>query len=372
MKYKILVTGGAGFIGSHLVDKLIELGHDVVILDNLDKQVHPSGKSPSWLNKKAKFIKGDILDKKYLKKALDGVEVIFHKAAAVGVGQSMYQLNYYIRNNCLGTSNLLEYLVNEENDVKKLIVAASMSEYGEGLYLCEKCGNIEPALRSEKQMSSQIWELVCPTCGQKLKPMPTPETKTLHCNSIYAQTKKDQEEMCLMIGKTYGINVTALRYFNVYGPRQSLSNPYTGVAAIFMSRVKNNNPPIIFEDGLQTRDFIYVKDIVKANILAMKSAKSNLETFNIGSGKPLPIVEMANTIIKSYNSKIAPTIKNKFRKGDVRHCYADLSKSKKKLDFSIDYSFEKGMAELISWAHNATANDKLDNALEELQRKGLA
>lgn len=368
---KVLVTGGAGFIGSFIVDELVQKGHDVVILDNLDKQVHPTGKAPAWLNKKAQFIKGDVRNKDDVRKAMEGVEVLFHEAAAVGVGQSMYELNYYVDTNTGGTANILEFLANEEHSVKKMMVAASMSEYGEGLYKCEKCGFVEPSLRGEKQMANGKFEQYCPSCGAELRPVPTPETKRLDCNSVYALTKKDQEELVLMMGKAYGIKAVALRYFNVFGPRQSLSNPYTGVAAIFMSRIKNGNRPVIYEDGLQSRDFISVRDIAKANVVAMEKSAADYEVFNVGTGKPLSIRQVAETIAKLYGSDIKPEITNKFRKGDVRHCFADISKIKSRLGFKPSVSFEEGMKEIIEWSQGVKAEDKFEQAAQELKKKGL-
>ena len=368
---KVLVTGGAGFIGSFIVDELVQKGHDVVILDNLDKQVHPTGKAPAWLNKKAEFIKGDVRNKDDVRKAMEGVEVLFHEAAAVGVGQSMYELNYYVDVNTGGTANILEFLANEEHSVKKMMVAASMSEYGEGLYECEKCGLAEPSLRGEKQMAKGKFEQFCPSCGAELKPVSTPETKRLDCNSVYALTKKDQEELVLMMGKAYGIKAVALRYFNVFGPRQSLSNPYTGVAAIFMSRIKNGNRPVIYEDGLQSRDFVSVHDIAKANILAMEKNAADYEIFNVGTGKPLSIRQVAENIAGLYGSDIKPEITNKFRKGDVRHCSAGISKIKSKLGFKPSVSFEEGMKEIIEWSQNVKAVDNFEQAAQELKKKGL-
>ncbi len=369
MKYKILVTGGAGFIGSHIVDLLIAEGHDVRILDNLDEQVH-FGEKPVWLNKQAEFLKGDVKNKEDLRKALQDVEIVFHEAATVGVGQSMYELNYYVENNNLGTSNLLELLVNEKHSVKKLLVAASMSSYGEGLYKDVNGNLVEPLLRSEEQLKKKKWELIDEK-GEELTPVPTPETKTRHVNSIYALTKMDQEEMVLMIGKTYGIPSVALRYFNVFGARQSLSNPYTGVAAIFMSRIKNNKSPIVFEDGNQTRDFISVHDIAKANLLAMNSNKANYESFNVGTGNPIKIKEVAEIIARVEGKQIKPSIQETFRKGDVRHCYADISKIKNKLGFEPSISFEEGVKEIIDWAKNVKAIDKSEEAVKELKEKGL-
>lgn len=365
---RILVTGGCGFIGSHLVDALVKT-HSVKVLDSLEYQVH-EGKLPDYLNSEAKYIFGDMRDKDTLERAIEDVDVIFHEASAVGVGQSMYQIKKYVDINTLGTANLLDILVNKEHNVKKLIVAASMSSYGEGSYECEDCGAVDPPLRSLEQMQQGTWELNCPKCGKTVKPMPTSENKIQNCNSIYALTKKDQEDMVLMIARAYGLPAAALRYFNVYGPRQSLSNPYTGVAAIFMSRIKNNNPPIVYEDGLQTRDFVSVHDIVQANILAMEKSRADYEVFNVGTGVPLTIKSIAETIVKTYGSDIEPGITNKFRKGDVRHCYADISKIKK-LGYKQSVTFEEGMKELIEWSSKQTAVDKFDIANKELKERGL-
>ena len=367
---KILVTGGAGFIGSFLADRLIEKGHSVRIYDNLEPQVH-QGRLPSYLNKKAEFIKADVLDYDKLKEAVKDIDAVFHYAAMVGVGQSMYQIKRYVNVNVLGTANLLDILVNCKNDVKKLIVAGSMSTYGEGSYRCEKCGVVEPALRAEEQMARNEWELFCPNCKAVLKPIGTKESKKQDSNSIYAITKKDQEEAVLNIGRAYGIKSVALRFFNVYGPRQSLSNPYTGVAAIFMSRVKNNKQPLIFEDGLQSRDFVSVHDIADASILAMEKEAANYDVFNVGTGRQITILGIAETIAKLYGKNIKPLITNKFRKGDVRHCFADIGKIKEKLGFKPRVSFEEGMKELIKWSDKEKAVDMVDKATGELKEKGL-
>jgi len=370
MKQRILVTGGAGFIGSFLVDELVKRGHYVRIFDNLEPQVH-NKKRPDYLNTKAEFMAGDVTKKDQLEKAIKDIDVVFHLAAAVGVGQSMYQIRHYVNSNILGTSNLLDILVNTKHNIKKIVVAASMSSYGEGAYKCLNCGIVYPLLRTEKQMQSKEWELSCPNCTKPLKPIPTDENKKQDCNSIYAITKKTQEDMALNIGKTYGIPTVSLRYFNVYGPRQSLSNPYTGVAAIFMSRIKNKNSPIVYEDGLQTRDFISVHDITQANILAMEKSSADYETFNVGTGKPLTIKSIAEILSELYGIKIKPTITNQYRKGDVRHCYADTTKIKTKLGFEPKISFEQGMRELIEWSKTAESVDKFDKATTELKQKGL-
>src|SRR3989338_9621492 len=371
MSKRVLVTGGAGFIGSFIVDKLVEQGNDVTIFDNIEPQVHPNGKIPTYLNKKANFIKGDMKDYNAVKEMIKDAEIILHKAAMVGVGQSMYQIKRYVEANTLGTANLLNALISTEHNVKKLIVASSMSTYGEGSYKCGNCGSVEPQLRPEEQMAKQDWELHCPKCGKTLKPMATKESKKQEVNSIYAITKKDQEDMVLNIGRSYGIPSVALRYFNVYGPRQSLSNPYTGVVAIFMSRLKNNNKPIVYEDGNQTRDFISIHDIVESNLLAMNQKAADYEVFNVGTGKAISIKQIAETLAKLLDMDIKPEITNKFRRGDVRHCFSDISKIKSKLGFEPKVSFEQGLKELIEWSANVKAEEKFEQAADELKKRKL-
>jgi len=365
---KILVTGGAGFIGSHLVDRLVAEGHEVRVVDSLEEQVH-RGKKPDYLNGKAKYISGDIRDKSVLEKSLKDVETVFHEASAVGVGQSMYEIERYMDVNALGTARLLECLVSRENSVKRLVVASSMSIYGEGKYSCGECGDVYPGLRADNQLKRRVWEHICPSCKRGLKPVPTHESKPLAPNSIYAISKRDQEEICLVAGRAYGLPVVALRYFNVYGPRQSLSNPYTGVAAIFSSRIKNDNPPLIYEDGLQTRDFVSVHDVVQANILALKG-RMDYGAFNVGSGKPVSILGVAETLIKLYNKRFKPNAIGKFRSGDVRHCFADISKIKE-AGYAPAVNFEEGMRELVSWGEKTEAVDFTEKAQQELVSRGL-
>ena len=369
MAKKILVTGGAGFVGSHLVDKLVENGHQVRILDNLDPQVH--NKTPEYLNPEAEFIKGDVRNEDDIKKALKGVEVVFHEAAAVGVGQSMYQIKEYVDINTCGTARLLDALVNGSYGVEKLIVASSMSVYGEGTYRCKECGIVYPKLRSSRQMEAKEWDFTCPECRRVIEPVPTKEDKPLYPTSVYAISKRDQEEMCLNVGRAYGIPTVALRYFNIYGPRQSLSNPYTGVCAIFLSRIKNSRTPLIFEDGLQARDFISVHDIVQANLLAMNTSDADYEVLNIGSGNPVNISEVARILIKLYTEELQPKITAKYRAGDIRHCYADISRARSRLKFEPKVSFEDGMRELIEWGEDAWAEDKTQQAQCELERRKL-
>jgi len=366
---KVLVTGGCGFIGSHLTDRLVEKGFDVRIIDNLEYQVH-QGTVPDYLNPEAECIYDDIANEEALKTAIKGVSVIFHLAAAVGVGQSMYQVNKYVNSNTMATAKLLDLLVNETHDVKKLIVASSMSIYGEGTYECQQCGVVYPTLRQPEQFKRHEWEMKCPLCGNTTKPIPTREDKPLYPTSIYAITKRDQEEMCLTIGRSYNIPTVALRYFNVYGPRQSLSNPYTGVAAIFSSRIKNNNPPLIFEDGLQCRDFISVYDIIQANLLAMDKEEADYESFNVGTGKVTSILDIANILATLYGSNVKPQIVGKYRIGDIRHCFADITKIQK-LGFKPQVDLASGIAELVTWGNPVQANDRVDQAIKELKDKGL-
>ena len=367
---KVLVTGGAGFIGSFLVDKLINNGHDVTIFDNLEPQVH-NGKIPPYLNNKATFVKGDIRNYEEIKSAVTNIDIIYHYAASVGVGQSMYQIKDYVNTNELGTANLLHVLANEPHKVKKVIVASSMSIYGEGSYYCEKCRkefhNIE---RTFEQLKRHTWELICPDCSSVLKAVATNESKVLGSRSVYAINKKTQEQLTLNVCKAYNIPAVALRFFNTYGPRQSLSNPYTGVAAIFISRIKNNNSPIIFEDGAQARDFVSVHDVVQASILVMNKDEANYETFNVGSGEKITIMQVANTLIKILSSKVTPTINNEFRKGDIRHCYADISKIKE-IGYVPKISFEQGMVELVEWSKTQGAKDMVNKAYNELKDKKL-
>ncbi|MBI4392799.1 MAG: SDR family NAD(P)-dependent oxidoreductase [Euryarchaeota archaeon] len=367
---KILVTGGAGFIGSHLVDSLVSAGNQVRVLDNLEPQVH--SKKPDYLNARAQYVWGDVRDRKTIEQALEDIEVLYHQASMVGVGQSMYQIERYVDVNTMATARLLDVLVNKNHGLKKLVVASSMSIYGEGLYRCPGCGaKAQPLLRAESAMRGHEWEHPCPSCGNRLSPIGTPETKRLDCTSIYAQSKKDQEEYCLIAGRTYGIPTVALRYFNVYGSRQSLGNPYTGVCAIFSSRIKNNHRPVVYEDGLQTRDFIHVSDIVRANILAGTKGGADYHAINVGTGNPQTIRGVSETLIKLYGSKVTPHFENNYRAGDVRHCVADVALAKSLLGFEAQTPFDDGMRELVAWGEAAEAKDKFDEANAELRERGL-
>lgn len=369
---KVLVTGGAGFIGSHLVDALVQHGYDVRILDKLDSQVHGSRReTPDYLNRQAEFVWGDVNDQRCLADALEEVQVVFHEAAAVGVGQSMYQIRRYVAANVLGTANLLEVLTSGSHRVKKLIIASSVSIYGEGKYDCARCGVVTPDLRRLERLAEGQWEPQCPNCSTALRPIPTDESTALRPGSVYAITKRDQEEMALCIGAAYGIPTVALRYFNVYGPRQSLSNPYTGVAAIFSARLLNHNPPIIFEDGLQTRDFIHVSDVVRANMLALEREDLDHGIFNVGTGRALTVLELAEMMMEKLGFDGRPEIAGRFREGDIRHCSADISRIGQVLGFHPEVRFEQGIDELAEWIKDQTSVDFVERAIKELDERSL-
>ena len=365
----ILVTGGAGFIGSHLVDALVNHGHRVRILDSLVDQVHGSG-DPQYLNPKAEFLRGDVCDAQIVNRALEAIDVVYHKAAEVGVGQSMYEISRYVRANDLGTAVLLEAIVKRRPQIRKLVVASSMSIYGEGAYSCQNCGPVQPRLRSLSQLVDRDWELHCQKCGTDLKPLPTPEDKPLIPSSVYAISKQDQEQFCLVVGRAYDIPVIALRYFNVYGTRQALSNPYTGVCAIFSARLLNNLPPLMFEDGEQTRDFVHVSDIVQANLLALETDRANYEAINIGTGSAITIREIAQLLARGLGKDIPPDITGKYREGDIRHCVADISRARELLGYEPKVSLADGVPELLSWVREQQVAESTQ-ATSELEQHQL-
>lgn len=374
MSEHVLVTGGAGFVGSFLVDELITRGHSVRVFDSLELQVHGAERrQPAYLNPHADFVRGDIRDREALKKAIQGVDVVFHLAAKVGVGQSMYEIIEYAEVNTLGGANLLDIIAKEKHRIRKVIVASSMSVYGEGAYSCRQCGDVSPKLRSSEQLKAREWELRCPTCERPAHAVPTPETKPLFPTSIYAITKRDHEEMFLSAGLAYSIPTVALRYFNIYGPRQALSNPYTGAAAIFCGRLLNQKAPVIFEDGLQSRDFIHVSDIVQANLLAMEKQEADYDVFNVGTGQQTTILDVAEVLMKQLvpELNIQPKIEHAFRQGDIRHCFADITKIQKRLGFVPRIHFADGVDDLVGWVKEQQAGDTFDHAHIELKKRGL-
>lgn len=371
MLTNVLVTGGAGFIGSYLVEALLAAGYRVRVLDALVPQVHGVDAKPLYLDSRAEFIQADVCDRTAVNAALEDIDVVFHEAAEVGVGQSMYEIERYVRANDLGTSVLLEAIVTRRPQIKKLVVASSMSIYGEGAYSCSTCGDVFPQLRPTPQLLDRRWEVECPNCTRLVTPKPTPETKPLFPTSVYAVTKQDQEQFCLIVGRSYGIPTVALRYFNVYGPRQALSNPYTGVCAIFSARLLNGHAPLIFEDGEQTRDFVHVTDIAKANLLALQTDRADYQSINIGTGRPTSVKEVARLLAAGLGKDLEPEIVAKYREGDIRHCVADISRARSLMGFEPAVSLEQGIPELLSWVNEQAAKDKVEHATAELESRQL-
>ena len=365
----ILITGGAGFIGSHLADDLIAQGHRVRALDNLAPQVHgASSGGPAYLHPDVELQEGDVRDAAAVRRALDGIDAVYHFAAAVGVGQSMYEIEHYTSTNNLGTAVLLQELV--DRPVQRLVVASSMSLYGEGLYRSPG-GEVTTAReRGLDQLKRAEWELQNDG-GELLEPLPTPEWKAPSLSSVYALSKFDQEKLCLMIGRAYNIPAVALRFFNVFGTRQSLSNPYTGVLAIFASRLLNGNPPLIFEDGLQRRDFVSVYDIVQACRLALEAPDAPGRAFNIGSGQSYTVREVASLMGAVLGKHVEPDICGKYRVGDIRHCFADITLAREVLGYEPTVMLEDGLVELAEWLQDQAAEDRVDEASRELAARGL-
>jgi dTDP-L-rhamnose 4-epimerase len=370
---RVLITGGAGFIGSHLADRLLADGHEVRALDSLDPQVHPAADRPDYLDSDVELRIGDVRDREAVRDALEDVEAVVHFAAAVGVGQSMYEIERYTSINAIGAAVVLEEVLERRDAIRKLLVASSMSIYGEGQYRNPRSGEsgLAPWLRPESQLAARQWDVLAED-GTPLEPEPTSESKPLRPTSIYAINKRDHEEMFLAVGAAYGIPAVALRFFNVFGERQALSNPYTGVAAIFSSRLLNDRSPIVFEDGKQTRDFIDVRDIARCCALALDNGGADGRTVNVGTGIPTSIVEVARVIAAGLGKEIEPEIRNEYRAGDIRHCYADTRLAQELLGFRAEIGFEAGMEELLTWLEGQEAADSVDAAREALVSRGLA
>ncbi len=370
MKGTVLITGGAGFIGSHVASELLTAGYHVRVLDSLVTQVHGElPDRPGYLHKNVEFVLGDVRNPEVLDDALTGVDAVYHFVALVGVGQSMYQIAEYTSVNNLGTAVLLERLV--KKPVKKLVVASSMSVYGEGLYVTPSGQPYAQATRSARQLKAHEWEMATPD-GQPLRPVATPESKQPSLASVYALSKYDQEQMCLIVGRAYGVPTVALRFFNAYGPYQSLSNPYTGVLAIFASRLLNGERPIIFEDGQQLRDFVSVYDVAQACRLALEVDAAQDLIFNVGSGTSITVKEVARKLAHVLGKNLDPEITAKYRVGDIRHCYPDIGLAQRVLGFKPRVTLEKGMRDLAEWLEQqTTAHDRFNEMREELASRGL-
>ncbi|MBA2377990.1 MAG: NAD-dependent epimerase/dehydratase family protein [Blastocatellia bacterium] len=367
----ILVTGGAGFIGSHLVDALVERGHRVRILDSLVEQVH-AGRVPEYLNAAAEFVRADVCDAEAVAAALDGIDAVFHEAAEVGVTQSMYEIVRYVRANDLGTAVLLEEVVRRRDQIKKLIVTSSNTIYGEGTRECGGCGvRVDPPLRTDAELQRREWDIKCDACGVAMRPAGTREDRALFPTTIYAATKLAQDQYSLAVGRAYKIPTVALRYFNVYGTRQALSNPYTGVCAIFSARLMNGQAPVVFEDGGQMRDFTHVSDIVQANLLALDSDRADYESLNVGTGRATSVAEIARLIAAGLGKDIEPEITGQYREGDIRHCIADVSKISRLLGFEPKVELEDGLGVLLKWVAGAQVEDRVVKANAELESRSL-
>jgi dTDP-L-rhamnose 4-epimerase len=371
MKKRILITGGAGFIGSHLADELLRHGYSVRVLDNLSPQVHgPERARPSYLAPEVDLRVGDVRDEADVRQALEGVDAVYHFAAMVGVGQSMYEIAAYTSVNNMGTAVLLEALI--AKPVERLIVASSMSVYGEGYYLGSDGAPKPGKERSLDQLKAGDWE-VRDEEGRALQPVPTPESKAPTLPSVYALSKYDQERLCLLTGRAYGIPTVAMRFFNAYGPRQALSNPYTGVLAIFASRLLNGRSPLIFEDGEQRRDFVSVYDVARSCRLALEVPEAAFQVFNIGSGEDRTVREVARKMAVAVGKPhIEPSITGKYRMGDVRHCFPDINHARRVLGFEPKQGFAAGLEELAEWLRGQVAIDRAAEAKAELEARGLA
>jgi dTDP-L-rhamnose 4-epimerase len=369
----VLVTGGAGYIGSHLVDALVGRGYAVTVYDSLEPQVHRSGTWPSYANPNATYVRADVRDRAAFEPQILGADAVVHFGAAVSVGQSMYQVDRYVDVNTRGTSLLLDVLVNAKHKVQKVIVASSIGVYGEGAYYCDVHASVAPTIRPEAQLVAHDWEQHCPVCGKHVRSVPTPEDKALYRDNIYSMTKYHQEEMVLLIGKTYGIPAVAPRFFNVYGPRQSLSNPYAGVAAIWLSRLLNGKPPVVFEDGGQLRDFVSIHDVVDCLVMMLEQPGADYLPVNVGSGETVTILQIAQLLNRLLGTSIEPQVTQTGRKFDIRHNTADITRARETLGYTPKVTLEQGFTELIEWAKSTpdVAVDFFDRALEELNQKGL-
>jgi dTDP-L-rhamnose 4-epimerase len=369
---RVLVTGGAGFIGSHLVDRLLRGGHEVTVLDNLAAQVHGAdAKRPAHLAAEAELVLGDVRDAELVTRLTARADAVVHLAAAVGLAQSLYEIERFVDVNCRGTAILLEAVTRKGSPVRKLVVASSMSLYGEGRCRCDACGAFDPPPRPEAQLAQKDFEVRCPTCGQVATPIGTPEDARLRTTTVYAVTKRDQEELVLAVGAAYKLPTVALRLFNVYGPRQSLSNPYTGVAAIFSSRMRAGNAPLVFEDGRQTRDFTNVADVAEAFVRALERDGADGQALNVGAGRPHTLLELGALLGRELGVEWRPEITHKFREGDIRHCTADSTRLERTLGFRPTVQLADGMRELVAWMREQTSTDKVDRALSELTDRGL-
>jgi dTDP-L-rhamnose 4-epimerase len=365
-----LVTGGAGFIGSHLAEVLLARGERVRVLDNLDPLAHPDGR-PRHSRSDAELIVGDLRDRATVDRALAGVDGVFHLGGVVGNGESMINARRAVDHNAGGTATLLEATVERRDRIRRLVAASSMVVYGEGSYNCASHGRVHPPLRPAEQLRRRQWEPRCPECGEPAEPVPTREDAPLRPTSVYGITKRDQEELVLVLGRAYGLETVALRYLNVYGPRQALANPYTGVAAIFAARILNGKPPRVFEDGRQIRDLVHVSDVVRATTAAMDAPDAPGRALNVATGRGVRVIDLARLVAAAMRSDLEPTITSEYRAGDIRHCFADVTTTQELLGFEAATSLEEGLPELAAWVERQQVRERGDQAIADLRARGL-
>lgn len=374
---KILLTGGAGFIGSNLALKLIAKGYEVTVLDTLSKQIHgdnPEETSPLYqsIKDKVSFIKGSVTSREDWIKALEGQDAVIHLAAETGTGQSMYEIEKYVGTNIGGTAILLDILTNTKHSVKRVLVAESRAIYGEGKYHCEKCGYVYPTDRKDKDMAKGDFDCHCPKCGGKVTLVATTEDSAIHPSSVYGVSKQVQGQLVHLVCQTIGVESVSFRYQNVYGPGQSLTNPYTGILSIFSTRIKNHNEINIFEDGRETRDFVYIEDVVEATILGLEVPEANGHVFNVGTGVATDVLTVANTLCEKYGIEVPITVSGNYRLGDIRHNYADITLASNILGFEPKWSFSQGIEQFTNWVNQQEIQeDKYEASIEEMKRKSL-
>ena len=374
---KVLITGGAGFIGSNTALKLLEKGYEVTVLDNLSEQIHgsnPSITSPLFQSivNKVRFIKGDVNSRKDWEVALEGVDYIIHLAAETGTGQSMYEIKKYVDTNIGGTALLLDILTNTKHKVKRVLVAESRAIYGEGKYHCPNCGDVYPLERNDEDMARGDFECHCPICGGKVQLVATTEDSAIHPSSVYGIAKQVQGQLVHLVCKSIGIESVSFRYQNVYGPGQSLSNPYTGILSIFSTRIMNGNEINIFEDGKESRDFVYIEDVVDATIRGLEIPDANGHVFNVGTGVAVDVLTVAKTLCEKYGIDVPIKVSGNYRLGDIRHNYADITSARMILGFEPQWSFNEGIAEFARWVSmQAVQEDHYEQSIEEMKRKGL-
>lgn len=374
---KVLITGGAGFIGSNIALKLIKKGYDVVVLDSLSEQIHgakPEETSPLYrsIKDKVKFIRGSVVNRADWVRALKDVDYVIHLAAETGTGQSMYEIEKYVGSNIGGTALLLDILANQPHHVKRVVVAESRAIYGEGKYICPKCGEVYPLARKDEDMAKGDFECKCPKCGSEVQLVATTEDSKIHPTSVYGITKQVQGQLVHLVCQSIGVESVSFRYQNVYGPGQSLSNPYTGILSIFSTRIKNGNGINIFEDGKETRDFVYIDDVADATILGLEVPEANGHVFNIGTGVATDVLTVAQTLCDKYGVQVPITVSGNYRLGDIRHNFADISLARKILGFEPKWTFEKGIEQFTKWVNEQEVQeDNYEASIAEMKAKGL-